>query len=44
MWMRWVYWALAVFLGRKAWEAYQRRRARSAGTGSPAPLRTRKGV
>lgn len=31
--MRWVWRALAVFLGRKAWEAYQRRR--SSG-GSPS--------
>jgi len=31
MWMRWIYRTLAVFLGRKAWQAYQRRRGRSAG-------------
>lgn len=29
--MRWVWRALAVFLGRKAWEAYQRRRTPSTG-------------
>jgi hypothetical protein len=29
--MRWVWRALAVFLGRKAWEASQRRRVPSAG-------------
>jgi len=28
MLMRWIWRALAVFLGRKAWEAYQRRRGR----------------
>jgi len=28
MLMRWIWRALAMFLGRKAWEAYQRRRAR----------------
>jgi hypothetical protein len=25
--LRWVWRTLAIFLGRKAWEAYQRRRA-----------------
>lgn len=28
MLMRWIWRALAMFLGRKAWEAYQRRRSR----------------
>ncbi len=35
MWMRWIYRTLAMFVGRKAWQAYQRRRARSAGQPPP---------
>jgi len=31
MLMRWIWRALAVFLGRKAWEAYQRRQGPSGG-------------
>jgi hypothetical protein len=29
MLLRWVWRAVAVFVGRKAWEAYQRRRVRT---------------
>ena len=36
--MRWIWRALAVFLGRKAWEAYQRRRTSGSGA---APGRAR---
>jgi len=35
MWMRWIYRTLALFLGRKAWQAFQRRRGRSAGPPPP---------
>ena len=31
MLMRWIWRGLAVFLGRKAWEAYQRRQAQGPG-------------
>ncbi len=31
MLMRWVYRAVAVFVGRKAWEAYQRRKGHGDG-------------
>jgi len=31
MLMRWIWRGLAIFLGRKAWEAYQRRQAGSGG-------------
>jgi hypothetical protein len=34
--MRWIWRALAVFLGRKAWEAYQRRQGNQSGQGRPA--------
>jgi len=32
MLMRWIWRALAVFLGRKAWEAYQRRQRQGPST------------
>lgn len=32
--MRWIWRALAVFLGKKAWEAYQRRQGRPAASSS----------
>ncbi len=35
--MRWVWRALAVFLGRKAWEAYQRRGTRDGGAPAGRP-------
>jgi hypothetical protein len=33
MLMKWIYRALAVFLGKKAWEMYQRRRGNAPSTG-----------
>jgi len=39
MLMRWIWRALAIFLGRKAWEAYQRRRGRQGSAASSSRRR-----
>jgi hypothetical protein len=41
MLIRWIWRAIAVFLGRKAWEAYQRRRAAQRSPGARLRRATR---
>jgi hypothetical protein len=40
--MRFIYRTLALFFGRKAWEWYQNRKARSSGSGDRQDPQTRR--